>query len=373
VHAVQLPDTARLHRQVLLSRTLSASEVTHYLLRAGLIDARDAVEDGIDVFDISRRNVNFRVAVRDRRAYVVKQSREAGAADTVTAENAAYELLERSPRARKHLARRLRWDAERGILTLEALGGGKDLAAHHARTARFSRAIGTQLGAALAALHALRPRAPSRTQAPWVLRLAHPWLQAVSELSAANIQLVRLLQGTPHFAESLDELEGDFASEAFVHNDVKLENILVARAGRRARPVIVDWEMAGEGDPAWDLGGLFGSYLGLWLASIPITGDTPPDQWPGLARHPLEAMQPLLRAAWARYRRDRRLAPAASVRLVDRAARYAGARLVQSAFERSQLALTLDSTSTLMLQVALNMLTRPLEGRVHLLGIGIGE
>ena len=45
------------------------------------------------------------------------------------------------------------------------------------------------------------------------------------------------------------------------------------------------------------------------------------------------------------------------------------ARLVQTALERSQLSWHLGGQARLMLQLALNLLRRPDEGRVHMLGL----
>jgi hypothetical protein len=72
--------------------------------------------------------------------------------------------------------------------------------------------------------------------------------------------------------------------------------------------------MAGWGDPAWDVGSVLGE------------------------RHEASVE----RAFWDAYARARRLSATAAAQLLRRARRFAGARIVQSAFEHTQEVTALD-------------------------------
>ena len=56
-----------------------------------------------------------------------------------------------------------------------------------------------------------------------------------------------------------------------------------------------------------------------------------------------------------------------------RSVRYAGAKLVQAAFEQTQAQTHLTSTALCMLQLSFNILQRPLDAAIHLLGIPMGR
>jgi len=136
---------------------------------------------------------------------------------------------------------------------------------------------------------------------------------------------------------------------------------------------IVDWELARLGDPCWDVGSVFANYLSFWLFSIPITGEDPPDRFMDLARYPLERMQPAIRSFWQSYVRTMELDAATSDDWLLCAVKYGAARLVQTAYEQMQMSIHLTGNVVCLLQLSLNILQRPREAMVHLLGLPLGQ
>ena len=114
---------------------------------------------------------------------------------------------------------------------------------------------------------------------------------------------------------------------------------------------------------------MFGEYLSFWLLSIPITGVDPPDRFLELARYPLPDIQPAMGRFWQAYAAQMGLDGRAARDALLRSVCYAAARLVQTAFEQGQGAVQLTGNALCFLQVSLNMLQRPEEAAVHLLGI----
>jgi thiamine kinase-like enzyme len=170
----------------------------------------------------------------------------------------------------------------------------------------------------------------------------------------------------------LEELRDDWRLSALIHRDLKWDNCLL-----RTGPVpegesnlkIVDWELAGLGDPCWDAGSVLNDYLTSWLLSIPTTGEMPPADFLKLARYPLEKMHPALRTFWTSYVGRLKLDPESESQWQLRAVRYAAARLLQTAFEQMQMSSHLTATVICSLQLGLNMLKRPDEAAIRLLGL----
>jgi hypothetical protein len=138
---------------------------------------------------------------------------------------------------------------------------------------------------------------------------------------------------------------------------------------------VVDWEAADYGDPAWDLGSVFGQYLSCWVFSIPVSTGNPAENFADLATLPLAAMKGALHACWTAYFTTRELSFAAAGELLLRAIGLTGVRLLQTVYESSQFAARLTSNDILHIQLASNMLERPIEAGRHLLGLpvrGIG-
>jgi thiamine kinase-like enzyme len=361
---------------------LRQSEVVPYLLRRNLLHPGTVVEGDLLVTDASRRNRNFRVVSDRGPSYLLKQGIGTGGARTVGHEAAMYRLLREDPGLagmKPYLPACHGYDTERGILTLELLPRAESLRNYHVSRHRFPTSLAKQLGDALGVLHRESPAETDSRGArgpAWALSLHHPDVSVFRNVSAANLRLVKLLQGADEFCRQLDDLRAGWANDAFIHGDVKADNVIAFApntSGRKTRLALVDWEMAGRGDTCWDVGSVFGEYLATWLLSMPITGEAAPERFVELARYPLEAIQPAIRAFWHAYVRRMGFDATMSHHRLTRSIRYAAARLVQTCYESSQTTTHLMGTTHCMLQLSLNILQRPLEATIHLLGIPLAE
>jgi hypothetical protein len=351
---------------------LDHAGVPAWLMERELL-APDAVLDGdLVVRDASSRNRNYRVETNGAAAYLLKQGIGSEAAATVANEAAVYRYLGTQPALTGILPALYRYEADEGVLVLELIAAAQDLRTHHASTGRFSAGPAAALGTSLGALHRTtrRQATPVPAAATWALALAEPPLVILRDISAAGIELVRVIQNAPGLGEALGELRESWLPEALVHGDLKWENCLVSDAdGVTERVRLVDWEAAVFGDPGWDIGSALAQYLSFWVFSIPITGADPPERFPELAAYPLDAMKPALASCWMAYQAAMALPPAnASSRLV-RAVSFCGVRLIQTAFEAAQYQQTLTSAVVLHLQLAHNILLRPEEAATRLLGL----
>ncbi|MEO8285168.1 MAG: phosphotransferase [Chloroflexota bacterium] len=390
------------------------SVIVDRLFRAGLLTSQNIVDGHLRVSDISRRNTNFQVESEVGPSYLVKQGIGGDRVATIAGEAAVYAALQGNSSAQAGSPAHDAWqevasflppyysfDHDANMLILGLVPDAETLAEHHTRTGKFSAQLARSVGRALALLHTTRPHdnpalysalacAPYSAEPHWILSMPRPYLRRLADASAANIQTVKIVQRFPEFCKLLDTLKEEWLSledspptqgseqpsnaYAPIHCDIKWNNILVHKrpAARRSPAVkVVDWELARLGDPCWDTGSFFGEYLTYWLLSIPVTGQEPPERFVSLARYPVEAMRPAMRAFWTSYLRHAGLLadPAeANVRLL-RSVRYAAARLLQTAYEQGQTSSTLTGNIVVLLQVAFNILQRPAEAAYTLMGI----
>jgi aminoglycoside phosphotransferase (APT) family kinase protein len=332
---------------------LEQHEVADYLVARGLVARRSIVDGTLRIADATSRNRNFRVSGADGESYLLKQGIVADSVESLANEVALYRRLAAAGATIAAAIPQLHgYDAARGVLILEWIVGGEDLYRHHAERARPSVALARGLGRVLAALHAIAPDDQElRRDPPWVLSLHRPRLDALRYLSAPSVELIKAIQHDTPFACALDELREAWRVEALVHRDVKWANCIVAPP---AAIRLVDWEMAGWGDPALDVGSALGEFLGWRRRS---DGDA------------LGARDPAPGALWRAYRVARGLDADAASELLVRAVRYAAVRLVQSAYEKTQESrlMTERVTRGLALGRAL-LLTPPRAGSVALLG-----
>jgi aminoglycoside phosphotransferase (APT) family kinase protein len=339
-------------------------DVVPYLLDAGVLGngAR-----GLRVVDASRRNRVFVVSGSGSTAFVVKQSRTD--ADPALAREASV-LRDLAPRGLGSLVPAVvAYDPARRILVLETEAEARNLREQYARR-RFSTALARACGRALARLHRLPADAagarPAELDPAWPLSWHHPWLEQLSELSAAGIELLRLTQSSPDLCAALDGLRDSRRAETLIHGDARWDNwiALPAAASRaRTRIVIADWELAGPGDPCMDLGAVLGDYLLAWLESIPVVDGRDPGRMLSHAQVPLARMRPSLRSFWTAY------VEAGGEAMQQRAVRFAAVRLIQAAVEQTQDSSELRARMVLALQFAANLLKRPEEAADRVLGL----
>lgn len=360
---------------------LSAGAVVPYLLQCGLLEDRDVADSELQVLEVSRRNHNFKVFGNGGPGYFLKQGRGADAVRSVAYEAQLYQWFRSHPSADAlgALLPRCRfYDPEQCTLVLELLEQSQSLYQFHWRHRRVTAAIGTALGEALATLHRLTGSTttngdgdPGPGPAAGYLLLHHPGIDALTRASAAALEVVAVVQQSPELSEALDRLNREWRPTCVVHGDLRWDNCQVVPESLDAAPRVqfVDWEMAGIGDPRWDVGTVFSECLSEWLLSAPATSETPPGDFLPLARSPLRAMQPAMRSFWRAYVRGMKLDRATAADWLARSARYAGARLVQHAYEAMQGSFRLNANTIYLLQLSLNIIDRPLEAVALLLGI----
>lgn len=350
---------------------LNEREVVDFLLQQRLLTAATVVDGDVVIRDVSRRNRNFLVISGAGPSFFVKQGSALDPFGTTAREAQLYgAAAELAPTALPRYLPDFHGYWPNGpALVLGAHVKARSLGEHQAR-GRFSAAVARALGRALACLHATA--APGgRALSPHGLHLHRPTVASLRDMSGGAIEFVKLVQSAPELCSLIDDVAERWEPDGLIHGDMKAANCLVMRdaRGRGTSVQLVDWENCGIGDCAWDVGSVMGDQLSSWLMSIPATGVERLARLPELARSPLTRIRPALRAFWHAYTRG--LDARAADRLLVRAARFAGIRLLQSASEQTQFATSLTPHTLFQAQVAMNTLRRPGESAVRLLGLSL--
>lgn len=353
---------------------LAQEDVARYLLTRRLLGPEAVVDGDLQISDVSSRNRNFRVETRDGPCYLLKQGTTAEAVATVAHEASVYgRLAAAEPTLIVHLPRFCGYDPADGVLVLELVRDAEDLRSRHLGAGIFSVNPAALLGSALGTLHRTTrglDRSGLQAGTPWVLWAHRPDSRLFRDVSAAGLELIRIVQGSEGFPQALERLRTQWRTDTLVHGDVKWDNCLVSSREDGAEDLrLIDWEVAIGGDPCWDIGSALSQYLSAWLFSIPVTGEVPPERFPELASYPLDGMKPALAACWHAYVEARDLDRRSTARELVRAVELAGARLVQTAFEAAQMMQQLTSSLILHLQLALNVMLRPEAAATQLMGL----
>ena len=137
-------------------------------------------------------------------------------------------------------------------------------------------------------------------------------------LSGGGLKLLEALQRSDALLSRLSALAPP-AGDQLVHGDLRWENVLVA-PGPAPQVWLVDWEMGGAGEHAWDAGCVAAAAVSAWLQSLPNVPGVPPDRLGAEAAIPMEALTPGAGPVLVGVPRRR---PGQRVRRVGRAVRAA--------------------------------------------------
>ena len=325
--------------------------------------------------EVLRRNRSVHLRRPDGSGFIVKRSRIRGQPDAANEAMILQTLHVQDPiGAATWTPTLLAYDAQRESVVLAIISGSVDLRTLLGGARPLAGWIGTFMGKALAWLHRLPGLPVAVTGAiqppgPRILSLHRPSLDEYGGLSAGNIALLRAVQATPALVSLLDELARGWQAVELIHGDVRADNVLVdLRRGRRDLR-LVDWEFAGPGDPAWDVGSALSMFVEAWIASIPFTGDSETmDVAAEAARRPMAAMKPVARRLWSAY--SAALPEGSALPFLHRTVRFAAARLVQSAFEATTYSFSFPGHAVLLAQVAANIALAPEQAVYKLFGVG---
>lgn len=353
-----------------------ATSLVPYLVKHGLVDGEAVVAGNLSVVEDTRRNRNFHVVSPPGPSYLVKQGeRRPASVGSVRHEASIYRLLasdERYRDLRDSIPQDHWFDRDSDLLVLELFADATNVRIAHAAQFEFPAMLAARVGNLLAVLHrAGRPSAsellgPIPSDAPAVLSVHLPDLELFNAVSGANVALMRMLQDYPDYCEALERLRRRWEPEVLVHGDLRWDNCVVCPDGGIR---LVDWEFARFGDPRWDVGFFLSEYLAFWVLAIPVIPGLDPQDMASRSPVPMGRLQPAMGAFWRAYVDGMGLEAEEEDRCLVSAVEYAAVGLIETACEQLHLATTPTTTAVFLLQLSMNILTRPREAVTQVLGI----
>ena len=369
-------------------------DLIDFLIRNTFISSEDIVDNTLSIENISVRNCNLKIVSGSGINYFLKHDIRISEEDkenknlaSIAYEAEVYKLFEKifnDTGVHYCVPRFHAFDSTEKVLVLDAIPNSVNLGEHYVSKARFSPVISENLGRTLAEMHkesASKKKIIERSigtsdNPPWIFLIAHPdqWLYINS--SPANLELISIIQRSPEISNSIEKLRQQWEPSCLMHGDIKFVNCLITTnngTGSKSKIYIVDWELARIGDPCWDIGSVFSEYLNIWLSSIPISLQHSPDEFLDFAQFPLKKIQPAIGSFWKSYSHYSEIDNDKLLEYLLRSTSFAALRLIQSAYEQSQSQSKMSTKVVFLLQLSANILQRPLEAIIQLLGLSISN
>lgn len=354
---------------------LTSTNLVHYLLACGYVSRHAVVHAPFSILEIDGHHRSFRVIGGTGEGLFIKQLRVQNERniECLTREAACHQLANSDPKFaawRALLPRLIKHDLERQAVVFERIADAEDLLHCQRRLGSFPLDLARLLGAALAAFHGAVAQVPLpssslfSTDPPWVLRFP----ESHDEVSSPAIQqLADIVANDRGMSRRLADLHAEWSPDRLIHGDLKWSNCLVSPlSDDQPQMHIVDWEMAGWGDPLWDVAGGLASYL---VEAILSSGGGGREKPPSLDEPELLSLvHPPVRMAWRTYCQRVHISPAADSEQAVRCTRLMGASLLQAIFEYHQHSQELGDSCGALLEASRTLLREPLEMASSLLG-----
>jgi hypothetical protein len=362
----------------LFSMYLTSSNLVHYLAARGTITRTSVVDGDFEVRELDGRNRCFKVMRRNHPSLFVKQIKEIDDLNVhcLEREAACYRLGASDPRftALAHLIPRyIDYDSARFALVVEMLPDSEDLRECHRRLGSFPVELGAALGRGLGGLHSAIDSDLAASLDAELLSKVTPWILSVHtstdrETGTDGI-LTKLVRQDHAWQESLDKIRGEWNCNTLIHGDLKWDNCVVFPDGSGQPQVrLIDWEMAGFGDSAWDVGGLFQAYWSIAiLAALRKKQPTEVNE-AELIESSIDAVRPALQEFWRAYVRAREWTGGSERAFLARCVRCGAARLMQTTFEYAAAVGNVNDRATALFRVSRDILRDPDRARAWLLG-----
>jgi serine/threonine protein kinase len=383
--------------------SLSSQNVLEYLIQHNLIEeqAKNLSQVELKI----AKNFNLLVTLPDNRQLLVKQERynsEGKTAGEFVHEWRIQEFLKRFPELKyiqSWLPEVLHFDADNSIIVFNYLNNYRDLADFYIKEQIFNPVIAENLGTILATIHsATFEREDYRyffsqdreeiTEESF-FKLAHSLNRVEPEIfgsvPADGIKFLALYQRYDSLEKAIANLLDTFNPCCLVHNDLKLNNILLDSDWERTLATtttelsnqslvrLIDWERCRWGDPAFDLGMLLASYLQLWLSSLVVSKTISLEESLSLAMIPLEQLQPSLASLATAYLQKFPQILAHFPTFLHRVIQFSGLALIYQIQANIQYQKTFGNAGICTLQVAKSLLCRPEQSLVTVFGCSESE
>lgn len=199
----------------------------------------------------------IRVVTADRRAVVVKQvPREAALAGrSLSHELFVYRLAKWIPAIAAALPEPIIIDETHQLLAVESLDSGSSWPGVNASPSISSPDLAERLGAIMAGWHqATQDTGLWPSPALGILEMPDALPVASAGRAHPTQLLMRRIAHDAELSITLRATRAAWRDRCLIHGDIRRENWIAVRNTQGVDPKVLDWELSGSGDPAWDLG-----------------------------------------------------------------------------------------------------------------------
>ncbi|MCC5632220.1 phosphotransferase [Nostoc sphaeroides CHAB 2801] len=361
--------------------SLSSQNIFDYLIKYDLCTPEEQAHTQIE--PKFAKNFNLLLNFANGRKILVKQeplNREGKPAGEFLREWQIQEFVQKFPelnQMREWISEGISFNPDDSIIIFNYLDNYRDVMAFYGKENIFPLEIASAIGTILARIHSLtfnhkdyqdffsssKENQTSKPVNHLVKELGRISPEIFGSVPSDGLKFFSLYQRYDSLGQAIAELGNSLKPNCLTHNDLKLNNILVADDWEQgignSTIRLIDWERCSWGDPAFDLGTLIGSYLHIWLGSMITSKTMSIDESLRMATIPLEMIQPSVAALAIAYLNHFPEILEHRPDFLQRVVQFAGWNLIVAIQSILQYQKSFGNTGICMLQVAKSLLCRP--------------
>jgi hypothetical protein len=357
---------------------LSSENIFQYLAQRNLIDLAEQENWRIE----PRSGKNFNLSIRSAaRGMLLKQERlnpNGTMLGELLHEWAVCQLLQQLPGVggiNTFNPQVIDFDRDNSAIIFEFLADYQDLSlVYTSERDRWSVEIPRAIGRTIATVHQLTfDRQDHRDfllkhldcrLAKSLVKIGRLSPEIFGVIPSDGIKFYTLYQRYASLEAAIDRLIATTQSRCLIHNDFKLNNILLHQDWEKldtdlaiVRPI--DWERGTWGDPAIDVGNFIASYLQIWLSNLVVNKIMRIEESLELAVVPLDAIRPNISAFINSYLAQFPEILGFDPHFLSKVVQCAGFSLIQQIEAVIQYEKNLSNRGICTLQVAKSLLCNP--------------
>ncbi|MEH2255409.1 phosphotransferase [Nostoc sp.] len=361
--------------------SLSSQNIFDYLIKLDLCTPEDKEHSQIE--PKYAKNFNLLLTFPNERKLLIKQeplNQEGKASGEFFREWQIQEFVQKFPELNQMhdwISEVVHVNLDDSIIIFNYLDNYRDVMALYGNENTFSTEIASAIGTILASIHSFtfnrtdyqafftqeQGSQSSKNLPHLVKKLGRISPEIFGSVPADGLKFFALYQRYDSLGQAIAELGNSLKPSCLTHNDLKLNNILLAddweQGFGNSTIRLIDWERCDWGDPAFDLGTLIGSYLHIWLNSMITSKTMSIDESLRMATTPLEIIQPSIAALAIAYLNHFPEILEHRPDFLQRVVQFAGWNLIIAIQSTLQYQKSFGNTGICMLQVAKSLLCRP--------------
>jgi hypothetical protein len=339
---------------------INEKNLIHYLHAQGMINLELVFSSRLKIINLSNRNFNYVFEVNESDGYFLKQNKiqEVEFIQSIQIEANLYNNVGEtgSNLFKSYIPRFISFDSTSNILITGLELNTINLQAHlNSGPLSFLYGIAGKQAQILSVIHS--SSSILTTHSIGSISKKKPWIFEITETDSKykpknelGRQIIQVLKENEKYRSCVKVAVNNYLNTHLIHGDVKFSNFILKKDYNSKYLKLVDWEIASIGDPAWDVAGIWQSYIWalLYARYTPLQDEN----------MALLSFKKCVKSFWLEYKEALPLGTNEKD-LYYKSIQFAGIRIIQTCLESTQTSLRLPLNTVKLMQLGVNTVINP--------------